>query len=152
MGNAASFMYCKRVIFLFVGLWGGSGANSSSPSSIIINEGTGITYSLSITLFLPILQILFVFIYQYCRWGGEGPYVWKSYLSGWIPFKCPFFVSMLLSLFALFCVGSWSMLPKTFKIMGYLIICYKRVQSSRVNCLFTGQYYTEDYITFTDVM
>ena len=30
--------------------------------------------------------------------------------------------------------------------------CYKRVQSFRVHCLFTAQYYTEDYITFTDVI
>ena len=29
--------------------------------------------------------------------------------------------------------------------------CYKRVQSFRVQCLFTGQYYTEEYITLTDV-
>ena len=32
----------------------------------------------------------------------------------------------------------------------YQYLCYKRVQSLRVHFLFTGQYYTEDYITFTD--
>ena len=30
--------------------------------------------------------------------------------------------------------------------------CYKRVQSFRIHCLFTVQYHTEDYITFTDVI
>ena len=31
-------------------------------------------------------------------------------------------------------------------------MCYKIVQSFRVHCVFTGQYYTEDYITFKDVI
>ena len=30
--------------------------------------------------------------------------------------------------------------------------CYKRVQIFRVHCLFTVQYYTKEYIIFTDIV
>ena len=33
-----------------------------------------------------------------------------------------------------------------------LSTCYKRVQSFRVHCLFAGQNYTENYITFANVI
>ena len=39
--------------------------------------------------------------------------------------------------------------PKKSNLIASL--CYKRVQLFRVYCLLTGQTYTKDYITFTDV-
>ena len=35
---------------------------------------------------------------------------------------------------------------------NYVYICYTRVEIFKVHCLFTGQYYTKEYITFIDVI
>ena len=35
---------------------------------------------------------------------------------------------------------------------SYVYICYKRGEIFKVHCLFTGQYYTKEYITFIDVI
>ena len=47
--------------------------------------------------------------------------------------------------------NNFNKMKKFIKSLFEHLYFYKQVQSFRVHCLFTGQFYTEDYVTFADV-